>query len=245
MVYGTVEILVFAGLLELWQSYPEEHGWLFLVLAINGIAIVLSLTRMLWISCLLLLAVHLAWQRSRRLWTIPILAFAVFFLGPSAVRERAAESVHADSYSNAERLQMLRVGWEMIRQNPLSGVGPGRVEELYTKYLSASDRVPSYHGHLHNNLVQLAAEYGVPVAVAAVLFVVVLFGELRKRCRLALDRDQEFLCRTALLALIGFVVAGLFEYTYGHALGLILLAFAVLSPLIPPDMPDDRETISR
>jgi hypothetical protein len=49
-----------------------------------------------------------------------------------------------------------------------------------------------------------------------------------------------------LLALIGYVVAGLFEYTYGHSLGLILLSFAVLSPLLPSTsrkaFPSDSET---
>jgi O-antigen ligase len=128
---------------------------------------------------------------------------------------------------------MLRVGWKMIRQNPLTGVGAGRIDELYTKYLSPSDPVPAYHGHLHNNLVQLAAEFGLPVTIAALFFVVVLFRDLRARCRLAIDREQQFLCRTSLLGLMGFAVAGLFDYTYGHSLGLILLFFVVLSPLTP------------
>jgi hypothetical protein len=48
---------------------------------------------------------------------------------------------------------------------------------------------------------------------------------------MAVDRETRFLCRTAPLALLGFIVSGLFDYTYGHSLGLILLCFAVLSPL--------------
>ena len=38
---------------------------------------------------------------------------------------------------------------------------------------------------------------------------------------------------TGLLGLIGFLVAGMFDYTYGHSLALILLSFVVLIPLIP------------
>jgi O-antigen ligase len=136
-------------------------------------------------------------------------------------------------YSNAERLQMLHVGWKMVRENPLTGLGPGRVAGMYEGYLSPADPVPAYHGHLHNNAAQLAAEFGVPVVAAAVVFIAILVGDLRKRCRISLDRDQEFLCRTALLALFGFIAAGMCDYTYGHSLGLILLAFAVLSPLAP------------
>jgi hypothetical protein len=72
-----------------------------------------------------------------------------------------------------------------------------------------------------------------PALAAALAFTAMIVRELRRRCRIAIDRDQMFLCRTALLGLFGFVVAGMFDYTYGHSLGLILLGFVLLSPLTP------------
>jgi O-antigen ligase len=122
----------------------------------------------------------------------------------------------------------------MIRQHPFTGVGPGRVEELYASYLSPADPLPAYHGHLHNNVIELAAEFGIPVTAAALLFLAILCRDLLTRCRLARDREQLFVCRTSVLAVTGFVASGLFDYTYGHSLGLILLAFATLSPLAHP-----------
>jgi O-antigen ligase len=113
------------------------------------------------------------------------------------------------------------------------GVGPGRIETFYTSYLSPGDPIPAYHGHLHNNLAQLAAEFGLPAAAAAIIFVLVLLWELWKQYKRADDRDEQFLSRTSILALIGFLTAGFFDYTYGHSLGLILVAFAVLTPLSP------------
>jgi hypothetical protein len=41
------------------------------------------------------------------------------------------------------------------------------------------------------------------------------------------------LCRVSILGLIGFVASGFFDYTYGHSLGLIVVSFAVLTPLLP------------
>jgi hypothetical protein len=231
MVYGTVEIIVFAGLLELWHFFPEKRWWLWAVLAINAIAMVLSMTRMLWICALLLLGVHLARRRSRWLWAVPAIPCVLFLLAPTPIRARVRDSMDPDYYSNAERMQMLRVGLKMVRQNPLTGLGPGRVDQVYATYLAPADPLPAYHGHLHNNIVQLAAECGLPVVASAFAFTVILVCGLKERCRIALDRDQEFLCRTALLALFGFVAGGMFDYTYGHSLGLILLGFAVLSPL--------------
>jgi len=234
MVYGTVEILALCGLLELWRYFPEKRRWLFPVAVVNAMAIAVSLTRMLWICAVVLLALHLLWHRSKGLWAIPVVAAVVYFAGPSAIRARIADSIDPAYYSNAERVQMLRIGWKMIRENPLFGVGPGRVEGLYTKYLAPGDPIPAYHGHLHNNVVELAAEFGLPVTAAALLFVIVLFHDLLARFRMASDRNQQFLCRTSLLALTGFLLSGLFDYTYGHSLGLILLSFAVLSPLTMP-----------
>lgn len=232
MIYSTVEIVVFAGLLELCHYYPEEHRWLLPALALNGTAIVLSLTRTLWICALLVLILHLAWHGSRWLWLTPLIAVGLLAL-PGAVRSRVIESANPGYYANAERIQMLQVGWRMIRQHPLTGVGPGRVEETYIGYLAPDDPVPAYHGHLHNNLVQLGAQFGIPVAIAAVVFVVALAGALYSCNSRAGDRRSQFLRRSALLGLAGFVAAGMFDYTYGHSLGLILCGFALLGPLAP------------
>jgi O-antigen ligase len=228
MVYGTVEILVFAGLLEFWHFYPEEHVWLLPVFAIHAAAILLSLTRMLWLCCLLLLALHLIWCRSKWIWALPAVPAILLLLAPAPVRSRVSESMDPDYYSNAERLQMLRVGWTMIRQHPIAGVGPGRIDKLYTTYLSPTDPVPAYHGHLHNNPVQLAAQFGLPTAGAALLFVVMLFRELLGRCKSSSGRAGQLLCRTSILGLTGFLVAGMFDYTYGHSVALILLSYVIL-----------------
>lgn len=227
MIYGTVEVMVFAGLLAFWQYYPEQRRYWFPALAIAIVAIVLSLTRMLWICCLLLLAVHLMWQRSRWIWAVPAVPLLALLSAPPAVRARVADSSSPDYYSNLERIQMLRVGAAMIRSHPLGGVGPGRVERLYKSYLPAGDPIPAYYGHLHNNAAQLAAQFGVPAAAAAALFCAILFRNLLRLRRSAVTREQQFLSHAAVLGLIGFVAAGMFEYTYGHSLGLILLGFVV------------------
>ena len=231
MIFATVEVMVFAALLEFLAHYPEERRFLLPLLALQSLAMVLSLTRLLWVCCLLLLIVHLAWRHSKWIFAVPLLPAALLLLAPGPVRFRATTALQPAYYSNAERVQMLEVGARMIRQEPLTGVGPGRVEALYRSYLSPADPVPAYHGHLHNNLFQLAAQFGLPVALAAVLFVAVLVLRLRKKARVVSDRDSQFLCRAGLLGLTGFLVAGMFDYTYGHSLGLILLGFVTITPL--------------
>jgi len=236
-VFGAVEILVFSGLVQRWHFYREARIRLLPMLVINAAAILLSLTRMLWVSCLFVLAIYLIWNRSRFwnrsgwIWALLFAPLLLFWVSPSAVRSRVIDSSQPDYYSNAERIQMLKVGWRMVRAHPIFGVGPGRVEELYPSYLLPSESLPAYHGHLHNNVVQLAAESGILVLAGGVIFVARLFRELLMAWRTARQREQMFLCGAALLGLAGFLFSGMFDYNYGHSLGLILLSYVVLAPL--------------
>ena len=233
MVFGTVEVMVIAALLEWWQQYPEQRRRWWPVVAINAAAIVVSLTRMVWVTGLALLGIHMARRRTRWIGALPLLPICLYVLAPAAVRSRVRQSFDLAYYSNSERVEMLRVSWKMVREHPWVGVGPGRVDQLYTKYLATGDPVPAWHGHFHNNIAQVAAQFGIPVTLALFLFVAVLFHDLVKACRAAENRDQRFVTQTAILALLGYAIAGLFEYTYGHSLGLILLCFAVLRALQP------------
>jgi O-antigen ligase len=184
------------------------------------------------VACFLLLAFDLIWRRSKWLVALPLLPFALYWLAPGVVRSRINETLKPEHYSNLERIQMLRVGWRIVREHPLTGVGPGRVNQLYRSYLAPGDPVPAWHGHLHNNLAQLAADFGLLAVGAALFFIGVLFRKLVQPWKSTEGTVRRFSCHTALLALVGFLVAGMFDYTYGHSLALILLSFAVLSPLL-------------
>jgi O-antigen ligase len=229
MVYATVEAMVFGALLEMRITWPLERRWLTPALILNSFAIVVSLTRCLWLACLIVLGLHLAWRRSKWLWALPAVP-AVFLLVPGPVQHRMAQSFLPDYYSNAERMQMLQVGGRMIREHPLLGIGPGRVEALYTRYLRPGEPVPAYHGHLHNNAMQLAAQFGVVVLGAGLVCLAVWLFDLARTYRRAANAEERFLCRGAALAVTGFLIVGLMDYTYGHSLGLILLALALVSP---------------
>jgi O-antigen ligase len=238
MIYATIEILVFAALLEYWRLYPEHRRWVIPALAIHCLAIVLSLTRILWLCCFLLAGASLLRQRSKWIWALPLLPLLLFSVAPAGVKSRVTQSFQPGYYSNAERLQMWRVGGAMVREQPLAGVGAGRVEKLYTQYLAPGEQVPAYHGHLHNNVLQLAAQFGLPVVAAAGLFLIVLIRDLLHAWRCALDRDAKFLSRASLAGVAGYLFAGLVEYTYGHSLCLIMVSFAALAPLLPEVGPD-------
>jgi hypothetical protein len=94
---------------------------------------------------------------------------------------------------------------------------------------------------LHNNPLQLGAEFGVLVLGAALVFVTVLLRDLARASRRASGRQQKFLCLSGLQGLTGFLIMGMMEYTYGHSLGIILLAFTVISPLMDSYSTNSKE----
>src|SRR6185436_5056083 len=102
---------------------------------VHVVAVILSLTRMAWITCLLLLAINLVWRRSKWIWILPLIPLLFYFAAPESIRSRLLKTADLTYYSNSERLQMLAVGWRMVSDHPLTGIGPGRVEGLYESYL--------------------------------------------------------------------------------------------------------------
>ena len=230
MVFGTVEIVVFAALLEFRAAYSEDRRWTLPALVVHTTAILLSLTRCLWLAAILVVGLHILRSRSHRAWALAPAFLILLAFGP--VRQRVAQTLQPDYYSNAERFQMWRVGCQMIREHPLLGIGAGRIESEYARYLSPGERLPAFHGHLHNNALELGAEFGLLVLGAAALFAVILLRDLALASSQAGSCDSQFLCRSGLQGMAGFLAMGMMDYTYGHSVGLILLAFATLPPLL-------------
>ena len=125
MVFGTVEVVVFAGILAFSRTYPEQRRVWIPVLALNAMAAVVSLTRMVWVCCFVLLEVDLFGRRSKWRWTAAFIPLALFLLGPGFLRARVKVSMQPGYYANAERIQMPRLGWKMVKEHPLRASNRG------------------------------------------------------------------------------------------------------------------------
>jgi O-antigen ligase len=175
------------------------------LLGVNSLGIVFSMTRSLWLACFVLLVAHVTTRRPR-LWALPVIPLLAFLVAPAPLQERFTDSMDRNYYSNPERIQMWRVGWKMTRQHPLAGVGAGNIERLYPEFVPRGEPLPSYHGHLYNNAVQLGAEFGLPVLGAAVLFTVMLARDLTRGL-------PELDYRIGLKGLAGFLMIGMTDDT--------------------------------
>jgi O-antigen ligase len=216
MLYaGWVLLGVSVVLAELLLN-PKRRLWLLLPPALLGpVALLLSFTRNAWVGLaagLLLLAA--VWHR-RLLLLYPVVLLALWFVFPRPILERVISIFDLRQSANYDRVCMTISGIEMIRDRPLTGVGLAMVGRLYPLY--RRDDAPRWRvPHLHNNLVQIAAERGLP-ALAAYLWLIGAFVTVTWRGLARLQGERRAAVAACLTAVLGITVAGLFEYNFWFA----------------------------
>ncbi len=182
--------------------------------AAGALAMVLSLTRSAFLG-LGIAAIALALAvRPRVALAMPLVLVAFFFTMPEPVRDRFVSSFDPTDVTMRDRLVMWKAGRAMTADHPLFGVGPGRVEALYPVYRRAGF-VDPHPGHLHNNLVMIAAETGLPSLLAYLAFLVAFFRGAIRNLRASGGGRDRGVARGAVAAIAAVTVAGLFEYNFG------------------------------
>ena len=154
---------------------------------------------------------------------------ALVLLVPSPLRAKMLSMFDPSSPSASERFYFWKAGARMLQDAPLLGLGPGAVKIEYPAYKDPAARRGGT-SHLHNNFVQIAAERGLLglftwCAIWAAFFV----KASRIYARLPRARaDDRALVAGSLAAVAGFLVAGLFEYSFGDSevIGLVWVVAA-------------------
>ena len=204
--------------------------------AINA-ALLGSLTRSVWVALAAALVVAVGLRKARALALVPVAATAFVLLAPVPLVARALSIADLSDPSNYDRLCMAEASLYMIAERPLTGLGPEMVEERYPIYRPPT--APRYWvPHLHDSFLQLAAERGLPalaayLAMTAAALAAAWIGFRREGGRAGPRAD---LWLGALLALVAFNVAGLFENNWGdtEVQRLVLFVMALPFCLGPP-----------
>ncbi len=199
------------------------------VAAAGALAIALTLTRSAYLGLAIGFLVVLLAARPRLALAAPfgIALFAV--LMPLAVRDRLMSATNPKDVTMNDRVAMWKAGATMIRERPLFGVGPGRVKTLYPVY-RVSGWVEPRPGHLHNNVVMIAAETGLPSLLAFLWFVGAFFAAALRQVRAsARGAPLRGVTLGAIGAMASVFVAGMFEYNFGDV--EVLMATLVVATI--------------
>jgi len=214
-----------AGLLILFISLAlcllilsrHKLKWLWgLIIPIAVLALVLTQIRSSWIGLLAASFVILALYKPKALISIPLAIGIIFIFGSQFLKERTTSIFNLRSDVHIERFEFIRAGIKIIKDYPLLGTGPDTVDIVFQDPKYGLSEEAKKNVHLHNNIIQIAAERGIITAMVWLAFIVWTFLSLIKLLK---NKDPTLrpFAAAALTALIAFFTAGQFEYNFGDS----------------------------
>ena len=241
MTFSGLQMLSLLGLLALLAASPTgsadggrlrgRYRWIYPAVPIQAFALALSQTRSAWLGFLAGLVV-LALIFNRR-WLLVILPgiLICFLVMPQPFRERTSAAFDLSDSTTRIRMELVQTGWNMIQAHPLVGVGPRRVPLDYASY-NTTNEFPSWiYQHLHNNVIQIGAEMGLPALLFWLAFLGALAATALRQLIAAPGQPDRFAAGASLASIAALLAAGLFEYNYGDSEVLTLFLFIIASPL--------------
>lgn len=181
-----------AALAVLWLSARRKVLVLGLALLVVAIVIVLANPNDYW-------------NRFRAIWT------------PEANYTTAA----LDRATVQERLELWRASYQMVRDNPWLGVGPGNYPNAVAFYNPSLARLAT-----HNTFAAIAAEMGIPGLILFLSLILSIAMALARHMANAGSHNQQ-ITRMLLAAIIGFLAGGMFISRHDSPLLYLMLGWAV------------------
>jgi len=226
MTYSGTLMLVICGATARLLYGASGRMWAAFVMPALLVALSLTLTRGAWIGVAVGVAVLFLSKDFRLLAVIPVVVVGGLLFAPPALIERAESMFDRKDPTSIDRIAMLEAGVAIVKDYPLTGVGPDQIGRVYPRYRVAT-AVEENNPHLHNVPMQIAAERGLPALAAWVWFVVSVSVALIRMVRKGRNRS---LAAAALGAMAAMLAAGLTEYNFGDSEFLMLLLVMITLP---------------
>jgi O-antigen ligase len=235
MTYSGLLMLVTTAVVARMLFVRRDRVWPTLVLPALLVALVLTFTRSAWVGACAGMALLFLLKDFRLVGALPVIVAVFFALAPPQVTQRFYSMFDLHDPTNRDRIAMVRAGARMIEADPLTGLGPNMVQEVYVRFRDP-EAVERLNPHLHNVPLQIAAERGLPALGVWLWFVgsaaAGAWGIFRQG-------RHAFLAAAALGAIAAMLAAGMFEHNFGDSeflmlfLLLITLPFAAEEPESP------------
>ncbi len=226
MTYSGTLMLVLCAAVGRLVFGSRDRIWPALVMPALVMALAVSLGRNAWVGACAAVGLLLLLRDFRLVGLLPVAIALMIAVAPDSITNRMMSMFDLQDPSNKDRVAMLEAGAGMVRDHPLTGVGPAMVQSAYPQYRPAYGVQP-VNPHLHNVPMQIAAERGLPALAIWAWFIVALILSLARLFRRTPDR---LLPAIALAATVAMLSAGLFEYNFGDSEFLMLFLVLVTLP---------------
>jgi O-antigen ligase len=226
-----------AGLLLLFSCmalsffilYKERIRYLWgLGFLLSLAALILTQTRSAWLGLIIGAAIILFLYKPKALVIVPLAVGLLYLVSPQPIKRRALSSFSLKGY-NKLRIEYMRAGLKIIGDFPLFGTGPDTVDMVFQDPKYGLSEEAKNNVHLHNNIIQIGAERGIPTLLAWLVFMVWVFISLLKLLK---NKDPTLYPFTvaALAGLLAFSIAGLFEYNFADSEITALFLYLITIP---------------
>jgi O-antigen ligase len=216
----------------------DDRVWPALVMPALVVALAATLSRNAWVGACVGIGLLLLIRDFRLVALLPVAAAVFIGIAPAQITDRlystfrvndarhGSTTVDASVRSNQDRLYMIRSGLRIIKDDPLTGVGPDMVRVVYPGYRDPR-AVNQLNPHLHNVPLQIAAERGLPALGLWLWFIAMLMRDFVTRWRRS---AEPWIAAAALAGVAALLAAGMFEYNFGDSEVLMLFLLIVTLP---------------
>jgi O-antigen ligase len=237
---GTMSVyMTYAGLLMLALLVtfgklvfaPKKNVWIYAAFVLIGSCLLLTYTRQAWLGAVAGI-VFLIWVRKKSLlWFLPAILVVLFLISPASVQHRMSSLKNLEDINLKKRIALWQGGWLVFKDHPLTGCGFKCIDSVNQNYPDPTGIIKQLRG-MHNNFVQLMVDTGLFGVVSWISIWVVYFMKLYRRL---VSMPDNSVCRrdtmASAAAVVGFLVAGLFETNFYDAEVSMVLYFIMALPL--------------
>ena len=237
---GTMSVyMTYAGLLMLallvasgkFIFAPNENKWFGPAIILMAACILLTFTRQAWLGVLAGLFFLIWFRKKSLLWFMPVVLGIILLISPADIRQRINSLTNWDDNNIQIRLDLWQGGWLVFKDHPLTGCGFKCIDAVNQDYPDPTGNIKKLRG-LHNNFIQLAVDTGLFGVVSWISIWVFYFMTLYRRLASMPDNSanrRDTMASAA--AVVGFLVAGLFETNFYDAEVSMVLYFIMALPL--------------
>jgi O-antigen ligase len=226
MTYSGVIMLVSCLAAARVMFRAHDRLWAALIMPAVLVALALTFSRNAWVGACAGIGLLFLLRDFRLVALLPVAAAVFIAFAPAQISNRFYSTFSLTDPTNRDRLAMIRSGLHIIKDDPLTGVGPNMVIQVYPHYRDPS-ATKQLNPHLHNVPLQIAAERGLPALAIWIWFIVTLLRDFARKCR---SSALPSLPAAALACVVAMLAAGMFEYNFGDSEFLMLFLLLVTLP---------------
>ncbi len=214
----------------LLASLRKRSLWRQSILLLLGVSVmtsnlIFSFTRGAWIAVSVAFIVLAIFHERRLLLILILFSLVSPFVMPTSVKERFVTIVHRKQGFMGDRPNWWATSMRMIKEHPLTGIGPGRFEDEYAlRQPEGSVAIPQ---HAHNTFLNIAAEMGLPTLFALLWLCIQFLLALRSQITRKSEHPWDVgFAMGGISALASFFVYGLVDNCF-HRRTLLFFWFLI------------------